>query len=110
MTFELGEVWFARFPYEDDATKSSLRPVIVLNNDEIGVLSTKVTKHAPRENDPYDISIVYWDEAGLRLDSTARVSKTVIIAESQFKFKIGKLVDSDLKNVVDKYIEYINSK
>ncbi|MCR4442762.1 MAG: hypothetical protein QHH10_10575 [Peptococcaceae bacterium] len=46
------------------------RPVIVLNVEPLEVLSVKVTKTEPRDNDEYDIPIVYRQEANLRFKST----------------------------------------
>lgn len=73
--FNEGEVWFVEFPLEEDNSKYFNRPVIVLDEDKLGVLSVKITKHKVRSNDPYDTPILYWQEANLRLASTARVSK-----------------------------------
>ena len=67
-----GEVWFVEFPLEEDASRIINRPVIVLDENVLGVLSVKITKHKVRKEDPYDIPIIYWSEAGLRLASTAR--------------------------------------
>ena len=51
------------------------RPVVVLDENLLGVLSVKITKHKVRKEDPYDTPIIYWSEASLRFASTARVSK-----------------------------------
>lgn len=75
MVYNKGEVWFVEFPLEEDETRTINRPVIVLDENTLGVLSVKITKHSPRKEDPYDIPILYWQEANLRLASTARVSK-----------------------------------
>ena len=40
-----GEVWFVEFPLEEDESKSINRPVIVLDENILGVLSVKITKH-----------------------------------------------------------------
>ena len=48
-----GEVWFVEFPLEEDESKSINRPVIVLDENILGVLSVKITKHKARKEDPY---------------------------------------------------------
>ena len=40
-----GEVWFVEFPLEEDASRIINRPVIVLDENVLGVLSVKITKH-----------------------------------------------------------------
>ena len=35
----------------------------------------------PEKEDPYDIPIIYWEEASLRLASTARVSKVTLLTK-----------------------------
>lgn len=47
------------FPLEDDPERILMRPVIVLDESILGVLSVKITKHQPRARDPYDILILY---------------------------------------------------
>ncbi|OPX50908.1 type II toxin-antitoxin system PemK/MazF family toxin [Clostridium thermobutyricum] len=103
-----GEVWFVEFPREEDNRIIDNRPVIVLedSDDELEVLSVKVTKHKPR--DEWDYNIVYWQEASLKFESTARISKSLYLKEDSFLFKIGDLRKEDLSkidNLFDKYTE-----
>ena len=58
--------------------------------------------------DPYDIPIIYWDEAGLRLASTARVSKVTLLTKDSFIFKIGDFHKDDLKRVEDMYRKFLS--
>lgn len=108
----VGEVWFVKFPYEEDPSNYSKRPVIILDVDEeeLKVLSVKVTKHKARENDDYDTPILYWQEAKLRFKSTARVSKTLYIPKGLFIHKIGELHEDDLKTIQNVFIKYINNQ
>lgn len=89
--YNKGEVWFVEFPLEEDNSQTINRPVIVLDENTLGVLSVKITKHSPRKEDPYDTPILYWQEANLRLASTARVSKVFLLSQDSFIFKIGNL-------------------
>ena len=105
--YNKGEVWFVEFPLEEDSSKSLNRPVIVLDENTLGVLSVKITKQSPRMEDPYDIPILYWQDANLRLASTARVSKVTVLNQDSFIFKIGKLHEDDLIRVENMYIKYL---
>ena len=107
MMINEGDVWFAKFPLEEDGSEFSSRPVIILNVERLIVLVVKVTKTPPRPNDKYDIPINYWQYANLRFKSTARVSKTQILNHSQLVFKIGTLHPNDFANIQDIYIQYI---
>lgn len=102
-----GEVWFVEFPLEEDNTKTINRPVIVLDENILGVLSVKITKHSPRKEDPYDTPILYWEEANLRLSSTARVSKVTLLDKDSFIFKIGNLHRDDLNRVETMYQKFL---
>lgn len=108
--FNVGDVWWAKFPYEDNPNEYTIRPVVILDKDTVGLLSVKVTKHKTRDCDPYDTPIMYWNEAGLKLASTARVSKTMILDSSKFKELIGTLHPDDLQNIQEQYMKLINSK
>lgn len=105
-----GEVWFVEFPMEEDETKIINRPVIVLDENILGVLSVKITKHKPRVNDRYDVPIIYWEDANLRLASTARVSKVMLLPKDSFIFKIGELVPEDLENIENVYQAFLHKQ
>lgn len=102
-----GEVWFVEFPLEEDQSRILNRPVVVLDEDVLGVLSVKITKHQPRTEDPYDIPILYWEEAGLRLASTARISKVLLLPKDSFIFQIGKLCEEDIERVETVYAKFL---
>jgi hypothetical protein len=85
------EVWFAKFPYEDDPTTLKDWPVIVLDVEKLEVLSVKVTSHDIRDKDEYDTTIFHWKEAGLDRPSVARVSKTMYLNPDSFHYKLCDL-------------------
>lgn len=115
-----GEVWLARFPYEEDNTQYKHRPVAIVYSIEKGeeefeiteleedsYLATKITSHGVRDDDYYDTIIVKWKEANLVKESVARVSKTTLLPRSNFIKKIGDMEESDFINIVTKYSELI---
>ncbi len=102
-----GEVWFVEFPLEEEPERTLNRPVIVLDENLLGVLSVKITKHKVRKEDPYDIPIIYWENANLRLASTARVSKVTLLNKESFIFKIGDLHKEDMQRVEDMYKKFL---
>ena len=102
-----GEVWFVEFPLEEDKSKILNRPVVVLDENTLGVLSVKITKHKVRKEDPYDLPILYWEEANLRLASTARVSKVTLLTKDSFIFKIGNLHADDLERIENMYHKFL---
>lgn len=106
--FNKGEVWFVGFPYEEDNSIVTNRPVIVLDEHTLGVLSVKVTKHKVRSDDPYDTPILYWEHAGLRFASTARISKVMNLCPDDFIFLIGKLHSDDIKKIEEVYVKFMN--
>ena len=59
----------------------------------------------PLEED--DIPIIYWEEASLRLASTARVSKVTLLTKDSFIFKIGNLHPDDLSRIEDMYRKFL---
>ncbi|XID96205.1 type II toxin-antitoxin system PemK/MazF family toxin [Paenibacillaceae bacterium WGS1546] len=95
-------MYFAHFPLEEDSSKFLDRPVIIVVAEDPDLVVIKITKTAPRTNDPYDVPIIHYKESGLKFPSTARVSKVITIDRSQLLFKIGKLHKDDLKIVIGK--------
>lgn len=106
--FHEGEVWFVGFPLEERPNEILNRPVVVLDEDNLGVLSVKVTKHKVREEDPYDTPILYWQQAHLRFTSTARVSKVMNLDPDAFIMKIGDLHPDDLEKIEELYIDFVD--
>jgi hypothetical protein len=102
MNYQVGEVWYARFPLEEDASKYIERPVIIADVLLPDIAVIKVTKHNIRSNDSFDTPIIFFKEAGLKLPSTARISKLVIINESQIDNRKGKLHSIDQTVIFDK--------
>ena len=49
------EIWFVKFPLEEDSSKILQRPVVVISvsDDKMKILSVKVTKHEARDWDDY---------------------------------------------------------
>lgn len=93
---------------EEDNSQTINRPVVVLDENTLGVLSVKITKHSVRSNDPYDTPVLYWQEANLRLASTARVSKVTVLNSDSFIFKIGDLHKDDLESIENMYTKFMN--
>lgn len=104
------EVWFALFPYEENPDVLKPRPVIVLDTQTFEVLSTKVTSHNERDEDPYDVPILHWKESGLKHKSVARVAKTIQLDKDKFKYKIGTLKEEDQKRIEEAYIKFISNQ
>ncbi len=104
-----GDLWLVEFPFED-SLQTTNRPVIVLDVDELKVLSVKVTKHAPRTEDPFDCPIVQWQECGLKFESTARISKVLNLDKECFIFKLGTIMQTDMETIIELYIKYIESQ
>lgn len=108
-TVQIQDVIWVDYPYEDDPTKSKVRPGIILDkdNDSLEVVVVKVTSQFPK--DEYDYEIIDWIKASLRKKSFARASKIEVIEESGIKGKIGKLSDDDFNEIVTLVSEYIAS-
>ena len=83
------------FPLEENPNRILNRPVVVLDKNLLGVLSVKI------------IPIIYWEEASLRLASTARVSKVTLLTKDSFIFKIGDLHKDDLIQIEKMYEKFL---
>ncbi len=96
--FKRWDVWWANFKYqESDIFKD--RPVIILEENNLTVLSIKLTTKEPREYDPLDYKIQFWEEANLRKPSTARISKVAVVSKMSFRKYIGRLVLKDILQI-----------
>lgn len=106
-SFVIGDVWYAKFPLEEDSTKYIERPAIIADINLPDVAIIKVTKHDPRDYDEFDTVIVHFNHAKLKRQSTARVSKMVVVNQSQLINRKGSLHPDDYSRVFDKVNEYL---
>ena len=77
-----GEVWLADIPFTN-GTASKLRPVLVLWTDAADVVVAAITSALPRTST--DVALQNWAAAGLRVASTARMSRLDCLAGSMQK-------------------------
>ena len=98
-----GEVWLVE-------TDNKRRPVLIVDKEtmivEIDRVVATVTSQSSRNE--YDIVLKYWQEAGLDKPSIVRCSKLNTIHHNELIFKIGKLHDDDLSNVLGKIRDFFN--
>lgn len=108
MTLNKGDVWFVDYPYEEDSKQSKRRPVVIVETQDgfslaIGI---KVTTHAPRLWDPFDIEIKEYLLAGFKKPSTARTAHNREFITSKFLRQLGVLHRKDLLNVLRAYYQW----
>jgi mRNA-degrading endonuclease toxin of MazEF toxin-antitoxin module len=105
--YNLGEVWWLNFPF-DDQNKKKHRPAVIIDENRIAVLAMYVTsKDKPN---PYSIKIVDWRQAGLPKESWVRIDRVIQIEEVDIDAKIGKLSADDLHKIEQLFAEYVVGK
>lgn len=95
--YNIGEVWWVRFPYDDQKNEKH-RPAIVIDDDTIAILAMYVT--SKDKKNPYSIEIEDWKEAGLSKPSWTRIDKIVCISEWYMDRVIGNLSQRDLTKII----------
>lgn len=90
------EIWLANVKFEDDITRVKKRPVLVISPEVSCIISLKITGHAPRSEFEGEYRIKKWSEAGLDKESTVRVSKRLLLIQTDFVHKIGRLHPIDI--------------
>lgn len=106
--FSIGDVWYARFPLEENPNQYIERPAIIADVNLPDVAIIKITKHDPRDYDPFDTIIVHFNHAKLKLKSTARVSKLVVVNEKQILNRKGSLHPDDYNRVFSSLSAFLN--
>lgn len=101
-TYNIGEVWWTSFPYEEKQEEKH-RPAVVIDENTIGVLAMMVT--SKEKKTPFYIEINDWKEAGLTVPSWARIDRVVRIDEWHMDHKIGELSQNDLLKIMQLFTE-----
>lgn len=96
MSIQPGEFWVADIPFTD-GTASKRRPVVVLWLDSMDVVAAAVTSAAPRS--ATDVALADWKASGLRVPSTARLSRLDCLEQSLLVARIGTISSRDAQAV-----------
>lgn len=100
------DIWLANVRFEDNPEETKLRPVLVIDKQNMFILSFKMTSHTPRQNFYGEYSIKYYKEAGLIKPTVIRLSKKLLLLENEFIHQIGRLHPYDINEVY----KILNSK
>lgn len=93
--FNPWEVWYAAVRFEDSNIVKD-RPVVITSDGKVFILALKVTSTPPREGYYGEYALKEWAYAGLKHQSTVRVSKKLKLPYSSMRRRIGKLHSSDI--------------
>ncbi len=96
MPIQPGDLWVADIPFTD-GSGSKRRPVLVLWLDGRDVVVAAVTSAAPRS--PADVPLVDWRPSGLRVPSTARLSRLDCLEQALLVHKLGAVSAADANQV-----------
>lgn len=100
MTIDPWSLWWAEVEYENhDGIKR--RPVLVISDEEIYILSYKITSHEAR-NQWGEYEITNWQSAGLTMPSTVRLSQPLCLPRASFVKKIGDMHPIDIELIKSK--------
>jgi mRNA interferase MazF len=93
VAYRFGDVLLVPITFSD-ASAQKKRPVLAVHDTgDADVLVAPLTSHPPRSVE--DVLISDWRAAGLRLPSTARMSKLATVAKSSIIRSLGGLTDRD---------------
>lgn len=91
-----GEVWLADIPFTSGAA-SKLRPILVLWTDAADVVVAAVTSAQPRSKT--DVALQNWRAAGLRVESTVRLSRLDCLEQILLRRRLGVVIQSDAEQL-----------
>ena len=95
------DIYWSDFGYEDNPNLSKIRPVLILS-DRSGIpLGAKITKHEPRDiTKGTDYLLKDYEEAGLKLPSTVRLSQRRKIYPIKKIGHISKRDEDEIKKIL----------
>ncbi|ELS00320.1 PemK-like protein [Xenococcus sp. PCC 7305] len=104
MTIQSGDFWVAEIPFTN-GLNSKRRPVLILWLDGNDVVVAAVTSAAPRTQT--DVLLQDWNESGLRVLSTVRLSRLDFLEKSLLSVKIGHVSPNDAQNLQKVWNSYM---
>lgn len=89
------DIWIAEVLLEDEPTKSKIRPVLILGDDDVVCIDVaKITSHAKR--DLFDLEIKDYIECGLNKESTIRLNSKIKLRKDKLHNRIGRLTNKNI--------------
>lgn len=113
---KFGEIWYVKYPYQEDSTQTTKRPAIFIKNTAGGIEAlvikvTKQLKHLGKDKYKVDFILKDWEAANLDKKSLARISNYAVIDKKDFIHKIGELTEEDLETLKINFMKFmINEK
>jgi mRNA-degrading endonuclease toxin of MazEF toxin-antitoxin module len=93
--FEKWEIWYADCKFEDDASQSKDRPVLVVGGgSETFVLALKIT--GAQRSGESEYIVRKWEESGLTKPSVVQTDKKYMLRENEFRRYVGRLHPNDI--------------
>ena len=107
MTISPGEFWVADIPFTNGQA-SKKRPVLILWLDGYDVVVAAVTSAAPRTQT--DVALQDWQQSGLRVASTVRLSRLDCLEQILLLAKVGSVTVSDAYKLKATWQKHIRLK
>jgi mRNA interferase MazF len=104
MTVKAGELWIAEITFTDGSA-SKKRPILILWIDGDDVVVAAVTSSKPRTLT--DVMLIDWENCGLRVASTVRLSRLDCLERSLLIKKLGGLSAGDAKALTEVWIQHV---
>ncbi len=95
-TLQAGEFRLAKITFTDGSA-SKIRPVLVLWLDERDAVVAAVTSALPRT--PTDVALQRWQDGGLRVASTVRLSRLDCFAHAMLGIRLGRIHPDDAQTI-----------
>jgi mRNA interferase MazF len=103
-TIRAGDFWIAEITFTSGVS-SKKRPVLILWCDGDDVIVAVVTSAQPRSQT--DIPLKHWQESGLKIPSTVRLSRLDSLEKSILLTKIGHISATDAENILNVWISFV---
>lgn len=96
-TYQLGDVLLLSFPFVS-AESSKRRPALVLlDTEDDDIIVVRITGQL--QSTPFDVELLDWQPAGLRLPSIVRVHKVATLEKRLVERQLGTLTPRDWQQV-----------
>ena len=93
MSYSQGEILLVSLVFSSQAGNKQRPVVVVYDSVDADLLAAPITSHVARTS--FDVTVIQWQRAGLRLPSVVRVDKLATIERTTIVRQLGKMTPSD---------------
>ena len=103
MKYKTGDILLLAFPYSDGSTVKRRPALVLADTGDDDIIVARITSQKAQSK--YDVDIIDWQQAGLKIPSIARLHKIATLEKKLIDRKLESLTSDDLSKINSAFLK-----